>query len=495
MPPKRKKHGTLASSARKKCKSTATAKRKKRNDEVEEEEYVPPLKGRVLRSRRTSPRSKAKSAVESKSSKTPKKKTRKKSSKALPSSEPSKKNTKSKKDSNIVDEELPIDNVDLSNLYCVIQGHRGNLMDDIYEPYIKNFHNLFTEAVVHQYHASSKHKEMKAVVEFLMSQMKLEKKVVNGQRLDIYRNVYKLNPVGRQEKYHLSVISDEELKDKISQRMRNILRKSKIKSSGITTKAVSDIPKNATREWITTEMKRFDTEDTMKFMLNSNLLDPSWNYFYKKECERGRNLLHWANYSMLHSTCEGFDFSLYNASHRVGHDINIHRGTKIHLKLPRNVPVMIIFHGRLVHSGCPSRFTEGCFTTGNDVRFFQYLSVTRKESTKKGSKRNTRTEDQKLDATLNEHKIDTNSFKMCESDCKLCNSSDNPFTSGSGVQIDVSKITDNLLKRNQLKVGKLLLGNLERHGWALFVGVQLQHRTYYRGIRNEIHNLLLCPEK
>jgi hypothetical protein len=70
-------------------------------------------------------------------------------------------------------------------------------------------------------------------------------------------------------------------------------------------------------------------------------------------------------YSMIHLLFEPFDFIVYSGSHLMKQEKEVHEITELKLQFPKDKNFMILFHGKLLHSGAPA-------LPESDARSFNY---------------------------------------------------------------------------------------------------------------------------
>jgi hypothetical protein len=79
---------------------------------------------------------------------------------------------------------------------------------------------------------------------------------------------------------------------------------------------------------------------------------------------------------MIHSLFELFDFIVYSGSHLMKKDIKVHEITKLKLQFPKDKNFMILFHGKLLHSGGPAlpESDPQSFNYRKSLRMFSYIN-------------------------------------------------------------------------------------------------------------------------
>ena len=132
----------------------------------------------------------------------------------------------------------------------------------------------------------------------------------------------------------------------------------------------------------------------------------------------------WNQFSCIHSTInEGFNFVVYNASHKLKGGENVNPATRVRIMFPKNSSYFIVFHGRLVHNGDESiKNKDGNFLYS--PRMFSYLTVPDHVAKFNGNCR-TSPRLMKYVTTLKENKVDRSSFAIGKP-------SENSFINGRG---------------------------------------------------------------
>ena len=232
------------------------------------------------------------------------------------------------------------------------------------------------------------------------------------------------------------------------------------------------------------------------------------------------------HYSVIHSICEGFDFIVYDRSHKLKSDVPIHQCLKIRLSFPPIQNMFIIFNGHTAHCGAaaiqePSLMS---FAFQNSFRLFSYVS-------KSLDQRTTTSTDHPKTRKESKRKIsDQETFKMVDKthvdvcvDCEACNKNISKlgkkpwyhfgtlgighyrldlndcysFVSSKGASRGRGRASAGVIKREtaspakkKIKIEQTLdpikiAGDLEENGWAVYAGVDVSSMTHF-GVMDEI---------
>lgn len=383
---------------------------------------------------------------------------------------------------------------------CIIPG-RGRCKNKTLQPFIDNYLSHFTTVRLRNYDAIVNKKQKKMFIDQVIDDMTTEKTTTR----EMYVPIYKLE---KDEEFPVELEPSDAAKI-VTTRFQNLIFKMRKENQSGSQQTVTEA--NTT----STATLTYKDVSSLKSLLSKNVRrgsDQFWKYFYRNDHKGGRVLKYFTNYSVLQSISEGFVFSIYNSSHKVPSGGTIHRGSKVILKLPMGFPVMILFHGRLVHHGAHSRtISDYTFSPSRDVRMFAY--ITKRQVPKNQSiSSTTRSTEQKLDPVSPDSKVDTDSFHICQPTCEVCNHESSPFPSSESIQIDLLDIikqkyieahkedvtkgpiifTTEELHNNLIgfKPGDYLLGNLEDYGWAAYVGVNVLKSSMFLDMAKEVMGLL-----
>ena len=232
-------------------------------------------------------------------------------------------------------------------------------------------------------------------------------------------------------------------------------------------------------------------------------------------------------YSLIHSTCEEFDFIVYDQSHKLKKDVPIHQCLKIRLSFPPAQNMFIIFNGHTAHCGAAAIEERGLhsFSFQNSLRLFAYVSKSG-GSTNTEQKRNTR-RNTNISNQEAYKKVDKFYSKTCELPCKACNPTKLWYHFGTlglghyrlnlndcfnfktnyGKKVKKTasdmkikgekKQTSNPNKKQKLYDTKksesdkpiLIAGDLEVHGWAVYAGVDISSVEHF-GVINELEKII-----
>lgn len=232
------------------------------------------------------------------------------------------------------------------------------------------------------------------------------------------------------------------------------------------------------------------------------------------------------HYSIIHSICEGFDFIVYDQSHKLKRDTIIHESLKIRLSFPPSQNMFIIFNGHTAHCGAAAIEESNIhsFSFQNSLRLFSYVSKSSVGastqigvSTRKGN--NNKISDQE-----SYKKVDKTDVNTCV-DCKVCqnettkkkklwyhfgtlgmghyrldlnqcynlatNYGKNLKNSSTDVKIKVEKneIVQPNKKPKYDNSPILIAGGLEVHGWAVYAGVDVSSHNHF-GVINELERTI-----
>jgi hypothetical protein len=252
-------------------------------------------------------------------------------------------------------------------------------------------------------------------------------------------------------------------------------------------------------------------------------------------------------YSMIHSLFEPFDFIVYSGSHLMKGDSKVHEITKLKLQFPKDKNFMILFHGKLLHSGAPAlpESDAQSFNYRKSLRLFSYIN--KKPSTVNESTSTStmmmRSKEQKEHPKGILYKVDTKkkTCGFCNSCIKELQSNDkykywsHMASNGCGSmvldilscynhkieklrrekkkeQLDKHRLLKKQLKSvedghsaPQEKASKrrkvtedkptpiLVAGNLEADGWAVYEGVDVSNHEKYMFLENQLRDSMKKP--
>ena len=205
----------------------------------------------------------------------------------------------------------------------------------------------------------------------------------------------------------------------------------------------------------------------------------------------------WNYYSMFHSLYQPFSFVVYNYSHRLADTEVVHRCTRLKVNFPDNANILLITHGRLVHSGSASKYENNLsYNHSHDLRAFSGLvndRLNRKENDNTTDFSNTRSSNrQSVDSLYHNHtqdgKVDRRTFSMCGPNCMTC-------VSMSGTkELNI----EDVYKEHKLRIGfttrgkapKKIMGDMQKYGWVIYTGVNVHHKEYVYNLSDEFSNLV-----
>ena len=228
------------------------------------------------------------------------------------------------------------------------------------------------------------------------------------------------------------------------------------------------------------------------YMANDYLNPKLFNHFYGKSTLL-KDWNKWHYYSMFHSLYQSFSTIVYTYSHKICDEGIIHRCTRTKINFPNHANCLLLIHGRLIHSGSESKFENALsYNQSHDVRLFSYIFKDPDKKEMGKNKNNRKSKRLGLDMYTNhlqEGEVDTNTFKLCGSDCVLCKERI------PNKEIDISKIYN----EHQRDVGDvsyrytdplLLAGDLDKLGWAVYTGVDISKSVYRVALSNQIRRIV-----
>ena len=313
-------------------------------------------------------------------------------------------------------------------LYCIIPP-QGKQHEDI-KVYTKRYSTIVNdEQTRNQYYAitgsslndcNARERVIDEVIEKLHNNeenipvYEVNKNIKSGEKIDINND--------------LTEITKTKLINKIKKNWRNVKRSAKYQH-GV----------------------NIETDNNMKRLSDKNYI---WNEYYKDQQVRDNS--NWTAGSILHSTTdEGFSFVVYSCSHLLsGTDQIIHRGTRLKLVFPSMRPYIILFHGRLVHSGAAS--------SGNSLqkRFFAFVSDRNKE--KNANK----------DGAVTDYSVHRENITLCGPDCTLCSNVTNDDN-------DMNILDFTILDSGNSDENESLFGDYDDLGWVVYNGYDMGYSTSY----------------
>jgi hypothetical protein len=215
----------------------------------------------------------------------------------------------------------------------------------------------------------------------------------------------------------------------------------------------------------------------------------------------------WPHFSMWHTLFEGGNINFFSGSHRVPSGGTVHRCSKITLEFPSDIPLLLLFHGRTVHCGAQSRVIANTFQCYHDLRCFSYVkkeNETGKNDRQSRERIGTRSIGTKTYSQTTSNKIETHNFNMCTDDkellqkCQVCHNltTSNMYWDGSkhAIKVDVKQEYNHAktLKRNEEDKFRPLLvcGDMNKFGWAIYEGVNINKDDYYEVLQKECWTVL-----
>lgn len=216
----------------------------------------------------------------------------------------------------------------------------------------------------------------------------------------------------------------------------------------------------------------------------------------------------WPWYSMWHTLLQETSIIIYSSSHRLKHNANVHRCTKLKLQFPSEKAFMLLFDGRTVHCGDYSRIEKDSFNYSHDARLFSYVTINGNDDAL-GQKRQTRSKGEIEYSQRFTNKIDTNSFKMCScisnkynSDytipdvCDICDPTIDSMKSWNyheeaiivNIMSEYRNKNNNNCKLNK-HIPRLVCGDIEEYGWAVYEGINVNDFDYIK-LRSDMMKLI-----
>ena len=313
---------------------------------------------------------------------------------------------------------------------------------------------------------------------------KIEKEVdrtlfVNG----IIRNKFTSTPVFRfDEPSQLFIKTEEvELFKKIRDRLVNI-------------KAVQNRIKK--RKYVTGCSTILKKELCTPKEFEYKLTDYKANHHFKKiyiNPTLMKNWRTWDYYSMYHSAFQSFSFIVYNYSHCLDDTQMVHRSTRLKLNFPALSNMLLITHGRLVHSESASKYEHNhSYNQSHDIRFFSELSNesidTKKQAVKAGGRVTMSALASMYTGNLREKGIDSRTFELCHSDCKRCSSITQKKELNLGCLIEERKRYAHTHHLPEQPI--LICGDIYEFGWAVYRGIDLTLPRLQSGIDGDLRTII-----
>ena len=235
------------------------------------------------------------------------------------------------------------------------------------------------------------------------------------------------------------------------------------------------------------------------------------------------------HYSIIHSICEGFDFIVFDQSHKLKSETIIHESLKIRLRFPPGQNMFIIFNGHTAHCGAAAieQSDIHSFSFQNSLRLFSYVSKSA-EGTSKSSGVATRNNNKKTISDQESYKkVDKAAVKTCV-ECQLCDKEINSkmkhkkawyhfgtlgighyrldlnqcfnVVTNYGKNVQSCGLDDTIKKEKDESESPnkkarfdysptLIAGDLEEHGWAVYAGVDISSFHHF-GVINEIEKTI-----
>lgn len=302
---------------------------------------------------------------------------------------------------------------------------------------------------------------------------------VNG----LIRDKFTSTPVFRfDELSQLFIKTDEvELFKKIRDRLVNL-------------KAVQNRMKK--RKPISGSSSKKHTKSNITKEFQYNLTDYQVSHHFKKIYSNPsllKNWNKWHYYSMFHSAFQSFSFVVYNYSHRLDNGEKIHRSTRLKLNFPALSNMLLIIHGRLVHSGSGSKYEHNhSYNQSHDIRFFSYLSdepIDTKKPSTRASRHSARSAlGSMYTGHLPEGEIDRRTFELCPIDCIHCMQSTLKKEMNLGCMIEERKryAHTHLLPDEPV----LICGDIDEFGWAVYRGIDLTLPRLQSGIDGDLRTII-----
>ena len=235
---------------------------------------------------------------------------------------------------------------------------------------------------------------------------------------------------------------------------------------------------------------------------------PHYQHFHYDESKNETTIsADWNMYSFIHTLYESWNFVLYNGSHMIKNDGYVHYKSRIVLEFPSDIPLLLVFHGNLIHSGAESKYgdTKFSMTYSPDVRAFAYVNRTGNQSSnRKGI--STRSAYSSVDSrqVTHEDSITTTTFKRCEkmynnsNKCTICDRYKNELVNDYGAIIDLkqafNEYTTYPVSSDPNTAKKPVIGDLKKHGWAVYYGLQTRHVDVVGTLFQDIRELLNRPK-
>ena len=219
-------------------------------------------------------------------------------------------------------------------------------------------------------------------------------------------------------------------------------------------------------------------------------------------------------YSCIHSLYEKFEFILFDRSHLVKPYVPIHQCLRIKLIFPKEVNMMLLFHGHLAHNGASSLYESDSYSFNyhSSIRLFSYVDKVSENSKVRKTGVNTRSSGYQQSNQSYDGKIAHEGTQECSHNCEFCdkflkkNRKHWKYFGTKGLghfSIDLlkcyndaknkkSKLEKSLKKRkleSHFNQPLLIAGSLEQNGWAVYEGVSVVEDKYLK-LHGEICHIL-----
>ena len=182
---------------------------------------------------------------------------------------------------------------------------------------------------------------------------------------------------------------------------------------------------------------------------------------------------------MLHSMFQGFNFILYNGSHKIDDNDETHWKSRVVLKFPEKYNLFILFHGNLVHNGAEGRLenVKGTMNYSADLRAFAYIH---RYEADRSVKRNDNLPQR---GTHSNNPSIGSSYRGCpcmdknKGTCQICNNymslKKSKFLTSNGFEIDLEEVYNEHVKTARKKGTHLspIIGDLKQYRWAVYEGI------------------------